>query len=68
MTRNEKIARLHRDIRENLNTRIENGEPATDTVRWLNEFPEVQPLLADHLQGRPIKPKITPIRKTAAST
>ncbi len=33
------------DIRYTLNTRLDNGEPATDLVRWLNELPEVQSLL-----------------------
>jgi hypothetical protein len=54
MTRNGKIARLPRNIRETLNTRLDNGEPATDLVQWLNELPEVHSLLATHFEGRPI--------------
>jgi len=54
MTRTGKIARLPRNIRDTLNTRLDNGEQATDLVRWLNGLPEVQSLLASDFQGRPI--------------
>ena len=54
MTRTGKIARLPRNIRDTLNNRLDNGEQATDLVRWLNGLPEVQSLLASDFQRRPI--------------
>ena len=42
MTRNGKIAQLPRDIRNQLNRRLQDGEPGTRLVEWLNSLPEVQ--------------------------
>jgi hypothetical protein len=42
MTRTEKIARLPRDIRNQLNRRLQDGEPGNRLVEWLNSLPEVQ--------------------------
>jgi hypothetical protein len=42
MTRNEKIARLPRDIRNQLNRRLQYGEPGNCLVEWLNSLPEAR--------------------------
>jgi hypothetical protein len=42
MTHNGKIARLPRNIRDELNHRLENGEMAGIILPWLNALPEVQ--------------------------
>ena len=42
MTCLEKIARLPRDIRNQLNRRLQDDEPGTRLVEWLNSLPEVQ--------------------------
>ena len=54
MTRKGKIARLPRDVRDELNQRIENGEPGKDLVAWLNGLPEVKRVLAAYFGGREI--------------
>src|SRR5580658_951731 len=51
---NGKIARLPVAIRQELNRRLLNGEPARQLVVWLNGLPEVQAMLAAHFQGQPI--------------
>jgi hypothetical protein len=56
-TRVGKIARLPKEIREQLNQRLENGEPGKDLVKWLNQLPEIQKILADHFAGQPIRPQ-----------
>jgi len=54
MTRNGKIARLPRDVREQLNRRLQNGEPGTKLVDWLNSIPEAQAVLAAEFEGRAV--------------
>jgi len=54
MTRNGKVARLPRNIRNTLNTRLDNGEQSDEILPWLNALPEVQSLLAAEFEGRPI--------------
>lgn len=54
-TRIGKIARLPKQIREQLNRRLENGERGKDIVQWLNELPEVQKIIAEQFGGRPIR-------------
>ncbi len=54
MTRIGKIARLPHELREELNRRLQDGEPGAELVGWLNELPEVQTVLAEHFAGRPI--------------
>ncbi|MEP6667526.1 MAG: hypothetical protein ABJF10_00150 [Chthoniobacter sp.] len=49
-----KIARLPREIRRQLNERLADNEPQPRLVRWLNALPEVQQVLADLFEGRPI--------------
>jgi len=53
-TRTGKIARLPRKIREQLNRRLENGEPGNRLVEWLNSLPEVQKVLAADFDGEPV--------------
>ena len=55
--RNGKIARLPDHIREELNSRIQNGEIGTRLVEWLNQLPEVQAVLAEHFEGQKISPQ-----------
>lgn len=54
MTRTGKIARLPRDIRNLLNGRLQDGEPGTRLVEWLNALPDVRQVLADEFGGREI--------------
>jgi hypothetical protein len=51
MTRNGKIARLSRNIRDELNHRLDNGEPGGRIVEWLNALPPVQAVLAAEFGG-----------------
>ena len=50
-----KIARLPRELREQLNQRLEDGEPGKRLVAWLNELPAVRALLAAEFGGAAIK-------------
>jgi hypothetical protein len=54
MSRVGKIARLSQYLREQLNRRIEDGEPGRDLVKWLNSCEAVQETLDEHFGGRPI--------------
>ena len=54
MTRNGKIARLSRSVREELNRRLRDGEQGKRLVAWLNALPNVQEVLAEEFCGRPI--------------
>lgn len=56
LTRTGKIARLPHEIREQLNLRIQNGEPGKSILKWLNALPEVLAILQEHFKGRPIAP------------
>lgn len=53
-TRNGKIARLPKVIRDELNQRLENGETGKELAVWLNQLPEVQHVLAERFGGRAI--------------
>ncbi len=53
-TRNGKIARLPKQVRHDLNGRLEDGEPGKQLVEWLNGLPEVQGVLQLRFGGRPI--------------
>ena len=55
VTRNGKIARLPKTVREEFNRRLENGEPAGPLVAWLNGLPEVLAVLAAEFGGKPIR-------------
>jgi len=54
-TRTGKIARLPKEIREQLNSRLQNGEPGTTLVDWLNQLPEVQKILTEQFSNQPIR-------------
>ena len=54
MTRHGKIARLPRAIRDELNRRLQDGEPGVRLVGWLNGLPETQKILQTDFGGRPI--------------
>jgi hypothetical protein len=54
MTRTGKIARLPREIRNQLNRRLEDGQPGVQLVTWLNSLPEVQAVLKAEFEERPI--------------
>lgn len=55
MTRNGKIARLPKAIREELNLRIDNSDEGKALVQWLNSLPEVQAVVATEFGGKPIR-------------
>ena len=54
MTRNGKIARLPQSIREQINRRLQNGQPGKQIVAWLNTLPEVAAVMAADFDGQPI--------------
>jgi len=51
---NGKIARLPRNIRDELNHRLDNGEPGGRILEWLNALPEAQAVLASEFGGSPV--------------
>jgi hypothetical protein len=53
-TRNGKIARLPKSIREELNRRMEDGWQNVKLVAWLNELPEVRQVLREQFHDEPI--------------
>src|SRR5580698_9834832 len=53
-TRIGKIGRLSKERRHELGQRIEDGEPGTDIVHWLNSQPDVQKILQERFDGRPV--------------
>jgi signal transduction histidine kinase len=55
ITRNGKIARLPRAIRQELNRRLDDGEQGKKLVAWLNGLPEVQAVVAAEFGGKPIR-------------
>jgi len=54
-TRNGKIARLPKMLREELNQRLDDGETARSLVDWLNGLPEVQALVQGQFGGHEIR-------------
>jgi hypothetical protein len=55
VTRNGKIARLPRAVRQELNRRLHEGEQGKKLVAWLNALPEVQAIVAAEFGGKPIR-------------
>ena len=51
---NGKISRLPWAIRDEVNRRLRDGEPASQLVDWLNGLPEVQEVLREQFGGRAI--------------
>jgi hypothetical protein len=54
MTRNGKIARLPRAVRDELNRRLDDGEQGSGVLAWLNGREDVQAVLTAHFSGLPI--------------
>ena len=54
-SRRGKIARLPREVREQLNRRLADGEPGKPLVAWLNGLTEVQAVLAAEFGGNAIR-------------
>lgn len=54
MAQKSKIARLPRDIRDELNRRLDNGETGPRLVAWLNASPRVREVLKNDFDGREI--------------
>ena len=48
------IGRLPREIREQVNQRLENGEPGGAILAWLNGQPAAQAILAARFGGKPV--------------
>ncbi len=57
MNRTSKITRLSESLREELNQRLRNGEPANNLLLWLNKLPEVIALVEEHYGGNLISPQ-----------
>ena len=51
MARNGKIARLPREIRDELNRRLHNGEQGASLLAWLNALPQIMHVLAKDFGG-----------------
>ncbi|MGA2247528.1 MAG: hypothetical protein ABSH48_21290 [Verrucomicrobiota bacterium] len=51
MVRNGKIARLPREIRDELNRRLSENEDGGSLLRWLNDLPAVRAMLAKEFGG-----------------
>ena len=51
MTRRGKIARLPRDIREEVNERLLDNEPGSELLPWLNALPRVKAVLKRHFKS-----------------
>ncbi|HEX4343002.1 MAG TPA: phage protein Gp27 family protein [Verrucomicrobiae bacterium] len=54
MARRGKIARLPKEIRDQLNRRLQNGEAGNKLVDWLNGLEEVQAILRGEFEGHPV--------------
>lgn len=57
MNRTSKFTRLSESLREELNQRLRNGEPANNILLWLNQLPEVLALVEEHYGGNLISPQ-----------
>ena len=55
VTRNGKIARLPKAVRDELNRRMADGEPGKRLVAWLNGLPEVQAVVIAEFGGKAIR-------------
>ncbi len=55
MSRPGKIASLPEAVREQLNLRLADGQSAPAILPWLNQLPEVLPLLQQRFHGQPLK-------------
>jgi hypothetical protein len=50
-----KIARFPRNIREEVNQRLDRAEKQQAILKWLNSLPEVQAVLEAEFKGEPVK-------------
>lgn len=57
ITRKGKIARLPLAIREEVNHRLMNGEPASKILPWLNNQEAVLRVLDEHFGEEPVTPQ-----------
>jgi hypothetical protein len=55
LTRNGKIARLPRSVRQELNRRLDDGEQGKKLIVWLNALPEVRAIVAAEFGGKAIR-------------
>jgi hypothetical protein len=55
MTHKGKIGKLPKDVREELNRRLDNGGQGRQLLAWLNSLPEVQAVVAAEFGGKPIR-------------
>jgi hypothetical protein len=55
--RRGKIARLPRDVRDQLNIRLDDGQEADDILPWLNALPEVQKVITERFNGVGVSPQ-----------
>ena len=51
ITRKGKIARLPRAIRDEINARLDDGQPGSVLLPWLNALPAVKRLMTEHFEG-----------------
>jgi hypothetical protein len=49
-----KVARLPKAVREKLNLRLEDNEPAKELLKWLNHLPQTKKVLKSLFNGAPI--------------
>jgi len=57
MLRESRIARLPREVREQLNRRLDEQQESNGLLDWLNGLPEVQALVASEFGGRLLAPE-----------
>ena len=50
-----KIGQLSPELREQVNLRLERGHREAPIVAWLNSLPEVQAMLKNEFEGKPIR-------------
>src|SRR5437899_12722340 len=55
LTRNGKIARLPRSVRDELNRRLDEGEQGKKLVAWLNGLPDVQAIVVTEFGGKALR-------------
>ena len=53
-TRKGKIARLPKAVRDQVNARLADNQPASVILPWLNELEEAKAILAEHFGGEPV--------------
>jgi hypothetical protein len=50
-----KISRFPREIRDEVNRRLDQSEKQKPIINWLNSLPEVQEILKSEFEGEPVK-------------